>query len=193
MPAPDHTRWIAEAMGAPALAAPGSILDLLNYQMHVILSFSTAEVVRLCERDFGITRHEWGYMGLLARFGPLAPSELAMRSGMDRSRTSKALMPLLAKGLIERRSEPHDRRRATVALTAAGRRLYEQLYPRVRAIHHELLEPFSAAEVRQLGRLLHRLRVRAIALETARAGVRPRASAAAPAGRPGARHRPSAR
>ena len=33
-PAADH-RWIAEAMGPPALHAPASILDLLNYQMHL--------------------------------------------------------------------------------------------------------------------------------------------------------------
>jgi hypothetical protein len=47
-------------MGEPGLAAPASILDLLNYQLHLLLSFSTAEVTRLCEREHGITRHEWG-------------------------------------------------------------------------------------------------------------------------------------
>jgi hypothetical protein len=46
-------------MGEPGLAAPASILDLLNYQLHLLLSFSTAEVTRLCEREHGITRHEW--------------------------------------------------------------------------------------------------------------------------------------
>ena len=163
-PAADH-RWIAEAMGEPALQAPGSILDLLNYQMHLILSFSTAGVTRLCEREFGITRHEWGYIGLLAVFGGMAPSELALRSGMDRSRTSKALMPLVSKGLVARTTHPGDRRRATVALTPAGRRLYERIFPRVLAIHSQLLEPFPPREVALLGRLLQRLRQRAVALE----------------------------
>ena len=163
-PPPDH-RWIAEAMGAPALDAPASLLDLLNYQMHLILSFSTAGVTRLCEREFGITRHEWGYIGLLAVFGGMAPSELALRSGMDRSRTSKALMPLVSKGLVGRTVHTSDRRRATVTLTPEGRRLYERVFPRVLAIHSQLLEPFNQREVAMLARLLQRLRQRAVALE----------------------------
>lgn len=169
---PDPARWIAQTMGEPALHAPASLLDLLNYQMHLVLSFSTADVIRLCERDFGITRHEWGYIGLLAVFGELAPSELALRSGMDRSRTSKALMPLLQKGLVQRRSEPHDRRRARVSLTPAGRRLHERMFPRVLAIHQRLLESFSAGEVKQLARLLHRLRRRAIELQAGQGAMR---------------------
>lgn len=172
MPSPDPTRWIAQAMGQPALHAPASLLDLLNYQMHLVLGFSTADVTRLCERDFGITRHEWGYIGLLAVFGELSPSELALRSGMDRSRTSKALMPLLAKGLVQRRSEPHDRRRAVVSLTPAGRKLHDRVFPRVLAIHHALLAPFSAAEVTQMARLLHRLRRRAIELQAGKGAVK---------------------
>lgn len=172
MPGPDPSRWIADAMGQPALHAPAGLLDLLNYQMHLVLSFSTADVTRMCERDFGITRHEWGYIGLLAVFGELAPSELALRSGMDRSRTSKALMPLLTKGLVQRRSEPQDRRRAVVSLTAAGWRLYQRMYPRVLALHHALLAPFSAAEVKQLARLLHRLRQRAIELQAGQGAVK---------------------
>jgi DNA-binding MarR family transcriptional regulator len=157
---------VAREMGEPGLAAPASILDLLNYQLHLLLSFSTAEVTRLCEREHGITRHEWGYIGLLAAFGPLAPSELALRSGMDRSRTSKALMPLLAKGLVSRQSKVGDRRYATVALSAAGKRLYAQMFPQVLAIHQALLQPLTAEEVQVLGRALAKLRPQAVALST---------------------------
>lgn len=154
-------------MPEPALHAPRTLVDLLNYQLHVLMSFSTAGVTRLCERDFGITRHEWGYIGLLAAFGPMAPSELALRAGLDRSRTSKALMPLLAKGLVDRRSQRGDRRRASVALTPAGKLLYERIFSRVLAIHHALIEPLSPEEVALLARTILVLRRRAIALEAA--------------------------
>ena len=103
----------------------------------------------------------------------MAPSELALRSGMDRSRTSKALMPLVAKGLVARTVQAGDRRRATVALTPAGRRLYERIFPRVLAIHSQLLQPFKPREVAQLGRLLQRLRQQAVALEAAYAAAPP--------------------
>jgi DNA-binding MarR family transcriptional regulator len=159
------TQWIAESMAEPALHAPQSILDLLNYQLHVLMSFSTAGVTRMCEQEFGITRHEWGYIALLQTFGAMAPSELALRSGMDRSRTSKALVPLLAKGLVHRHPQSGDRRRAQVALSTAGTQLYERIFPRVLAIHHALIEPLSAEQVAQLAQTILLLRRRAIALQ----------------------------
>jgi DNA-binding MarR family transcriptional regulator len=165
MAAVPKSEWIANEMGAPQLAAPCTILDLLNYQLHVLLSHSTAGVTRMCEQEFGITRHEWGYIGLLAAFGPMAPSDLALRSGMDRSRTSKALMPLLAKGLVSRSSKVGDRRYATVALTPSGRLLYERIFPRVLEVHRVLLAPLSAQEVQGLARTLDKLRPQAVALE----------------------------
>ena len=164
MPRLSDARWVADAMGEPRLADPQGVTDLLNYQLFLILGFASAPVVRLCEGEFGITRHEWGYVGLLAAFALLAPSELALRSGMDRSRTSKALMPLVAKGLVERRAVRGDGRRATVALTAAGRRLHQRLFARVAAIHHQLIDGLDAAELALLARLLTRLRARAVDL-----------------------------
>jgi DNA-binding MarR family transcriptional regulator len=95
----------------------------------------------------------------------MAPSDLALRSGMDRSRTSKALMPLLAKGLVSRSSKVGDRRYATVALTPPGRRLYERIFPRVLEVHRVLLAPLSAQEVQGLARTLDKLRPQAVALE----------------------------
>lgn len=166
MPPREQHHWVTEAMGEPRLSDPQGLTDLLNYQLHLILGFSSAPIVRLCENEFGITLHEWGYVGLLAAFGPIAPSELALRSGMDRSRTSKALMPLVAKGLVERRSVPGDGRRATVALTAQGRRLYQRLFARACAVHGQLLDGFQPSERTDLARLLARLRARAVELAT---------------------------
>ncbi len=152
-------------MGEPRLDDPHSILDLLNYQLHVLLSFSTAEVVRLCEQEMGITRHEWGYIGLLAAFGPLSPSDLALRAGMDRSRTSKALMPLVLKGLVRRSAPGPDRRYAMVSLTPKGQGLYDRLFPRVLDIHRELISPLRPQEVRQLARIVDRLRRQAVSMQ----------------------------
>jgi DNA-binding MarR family transcriptional regulator len=146
---------------APQLKEPRSILDLVNYQMHLIQSFSASSVTRMCEGEFGITRREWRFIALLAAVGPMAPSDLALHSSLDRSRTSKALMPLLAKGLIERRSHAGDRRRATVSLTPAGRELYERVFPRVVEVNSAMLAGLSDEDIAALARLLGALRRRA--------------------------------
>lgn len=154
--------WLADEHGVPELRHPRSILDLVNYQMHLIEAVNASNVTRICEGEFGITRREWRFIALLAALGEMAPSDLALRAGLDRSRTSKALMPLLAKKLIERRSQPGDRRRATVGLTAEGRALYDRIFPRVQRINTELLAVLSDGDVRLLARVLNTLRRRAV-------------------------------
>jgi DNA-binding MarR family transcriptional regulator len=154
--------WIADELGEPRLDDPRSLFDLVNYQMHMIESLSASNVTRMCEGEFGITRREWRFIALLAAVGEMAPSDLALRSGLDRSRTSKALMPLLAKRLIERRSQPGDRRRASVALSAEGQALYARIFPRVVEVNTALLDVLGQGDVATLARLLTRLRRRAI-------------------------------
>jgi DNA-binding MarR family transcriptional regulator len=153
-----------EVVVAPDLREPRSILDLVNYQMYMIESSSASAVTRMCEGEFGITRREWRFVSLLAAVGPMAPSELATRAGLDRSRTSKALMALLAKHLIERRSLAGDRRRAVVRLTADGDALHARLFPRVKEINALLLSVLSEEELQTLQRVLPVLRNQAIAI-----------------------------
>jgi len=162
MPVHRASLSMAEDNGTPQLRAPRTILDMVNYQMHLIESRSASNVTRMCEGEFGITRREWRFIAMLAAGGEVAPSELSLRSGLDRSRTSKALMELLAKGLIERRSQAGDRRRATVSLTAEGRSLYELIFPRVVEVNTALLEVLDDTDVAALARILTLLRRRAI-------------------------------
>ena len=159
--------WLADQHGLPELRAPRSLLDLVNYQMHSIEAVNASGVTRICEGEYGITRREWRFIGLLAALGRLSPSDLALRAGLDRSRTSKALMPLLAKGLIERQVRAGDRRSALVALTPAGQALYARIFPRVQKINTELLAALSDDDVNTLARLLNTLRRRAVSLQQA--------------------------
>lgn len=155
------------ASAAPSVSPlrnPRSIFDLVNYQMHQIESANASNVTRICEGEFGITRREWRFIGLLAAVGATTPSNLAVHAGLDRSRTSKALMPLLAKGLIERRSQPGDRRRAQVRLSLAGQQLHDQLFPRIRLVNTELLAVLDDAQVQVLATLLATLKDRAMHL-----------------------------
>jgi DNA-binding MarR family transcriptional regulator len=153
---------LADADGVPHLRRPRSILDLVNYQMHQIESANASNVTRICEGEFGITRREWRFIALLAALGAMAPSALALSAGLDRSRTSKALMPLLAKGLIERRSLPGDRRRATVDLSPAGRQLYRRIFPRVTLVNTELVAVLDDTQLLALADMLATLHRRAI-------------------------------
>ncbi len=62
-----------------------TINDLLLYRLNRLSALAGAMVVRLCEGGHGITRREWGVVGLLCEQGPMAPSALAERFQLDRT------------------------------------------------------------------------------------------------------------
>ena len=139
------------------LSRPRSLDELLNYRLMRLFALSGAPIVRLCEGRYGISRREWRIVALLAAHGPLSPSALADRGDLDRARTSRAIGSLAGKKLVERVPQPGDARRAVVALSDAGRRLYDELFPQVAQINRQVLAALDPPLVDALDEALKRL------------------------------------
>ncbi len=131
--------------------------DLLLYRLYRVHATVGPLVVRMCERDYGITRREWRVLSCLADVEGVQSSELAVRAMLDRARTSRAITGLTDKGLVRREPKPSDRREVHVFLTERGRALYAEVFPRIAAIQRDLLTPFNAEERRTLDEWLGRL------------------------------------
>lgn len=166
---PDNARAAAPCAAAPSLdagasrlRAPRDITDLLNFRLAALVGASGAAVIRLCEGQYGVSRREWALLGLLAVRGAQAPSEIADQCHLDRTRVSRAITRLTAKGLIRRQTLDGDRRRASVALTPAGQALYRQLFDEVAAINRQLVETLSDGELATLDTLLTALTEQAV-------------------------------
>ena len=172
-------------MPTPRLLSPAAIDDLLLYRLSRLVAVGGSVVVRLCEGVYGITRREWRVLALLARDEGLLSSQLADRAQLDRARTSRAITSLVAKKLAARQVGPGDRRQARIVLTAAGRALYQEMFPRVLEINRELLDALQPAKAAALDQVLDRLQARADAI-LARGGLpkadRRRGRARAPLG-----------
>ena len=138
--------------------------DLLLYRLYRIHATAGPLVVRMCERDYGITRREWRVLSCLADVEGVQSSELAVRTMLDRARTSRAITSLADKGLLRREPRPSDRREVHVFLTEEGRRVYAEVFPRIAAIQRDLLSPFSDDERRQFSAHLARLQASATRL-----------------------------
>jgi len=77
--------------------------------------------------QFGITRAQWVVLVRLDRFEGLKQSELAEMLDLQPISLTRLLDRLCDSGLIERRSDPNDRRAKRLFLTPAARPLLERL------------------------------------------------------------------
>lgn len=146
------------------LIQPKVMDDLFLYRISRLLATAGAPVVRVCEGEFGITRREWRIVALLAETEGILSSDLAVRAQLDRARTSRAVTGLVTKKLVSRTPRPGDRRAVTLALTVAGRALFDALFPRAAAINVAALSMLDAAEVELLDKVLATLQARADAM-----------------------------
>jgi DNA-binding MarR family transcriptional regulator len=144
-----------------SLAQPRTVDDLLNYRLSRLLAASGAMTTRLCEGRYGITRREWRLIALLAAHGAMSPSELAERAHLERARISRLITDLVARQLVRRRAVPEDLRRAQVELSAAGQRLYEDLFPQTVQFNCAVVQALSADELRVFEHAMDKLTVAA--------------------------------
>lgn len=83
--------------------------------------------------------------------------EIALKSKVESSTTTRTLDKLVALALVERRDDPNSRRSFRIYLTDAGRALKETLLPIPMAINADLLSSLNAQEQQQMIHLLKKL------------------------------------
>jgi MarR family transcriptional regulator for hemolysin len=98
------------------------------------LAFTLNDVARMLKTyadhkaaQLGITRAQWVVLARLDRFEGLKQSELAEMLDLQPITLTRLLDRLCENGLIERRSDPNDRRAKRLFLTAAARPMLERL------------------------------------------------------------------
>jgi DNA-binding MarR family transcriptional regulator len=100
-------------------------------------------------------------MAVLGRFGPLSASGVCARTAMDKVTVSRAVSQLIEQKLIKRETDPTDRRRSILKLTARGARTHQKIVPIARGRETELAAALTEKERRSLDTLLAKLQQRA--------------------------------
>jgi DNA-binding MarR family transcriptional regulator len=105
----------------------------------------------------GLSTHHFGLLVALGEHDLVAQQELGRVMGVD-PRNAVPLIDELEKGkLIERRPDPHDRRRYNVTLTQTGRRMMLLLRRDGAELEEEMLKGLDAEERASLHGLLMKL------------------------------------
>ena len=137
---------------------PGLDLEhFLPYRLSVLSNrISQAIANRYAER-FGLGVTEWRVVAVLGRYPDLSAGEVAARTAMDKVAVSRAVARLVERGLVERDTHGHDRRRSVLALSRGGQRIYDQIAPLALDLERRLLLQLDRDERKALDALLDKL------------------------------------
>jgi DNA-binding MarR family transcriptional regulator len=107
--------------------------------------------------ELALTPHQFGVLMVLDQHGAMSQREVSRLLGIDPRNAVPVIDALQRRELVERRTDPLDRRRHAITVTAAGSAVVEELKHGGTAMEEALLEALLPAERATLHGLLHKL------------------------------------
>jgi DNA-binding MarR family transcriptional regulator len=127
----------------------------IGRQLNFAAGAASAVATRLLE-PHGLSLAQWAVLTLIWRNGDLSVTELARLTGNAAPATSRIVDRMVSGGLLQRETDPRDRRAVIVSLSARAEALrhLQDIYQQVNAV---ALAGFSDAEAATLFALLDRV------------------------------------
>lgn len=124
----------------------------IGYRFSLISARLGNYVTQMYASRHDLTMPAWRSLAVIARYQPLTAKQLAMLTSSDAFKVARAIELLVRRGLIRRDVDKADRRRASLRLTARGRKIYRDIEKFVVRIERELtatLDPRELVTLRQ--------------------------------------------
>jgi DNA-binding MarR family transcriptional regulator len=128
--------------------------DFLPYRLNRAAEAVSLGFAALYKARHRMTRSEWRVLALLGASGRTTATEIAGRSGMHKTKVSRAVGALEKRRWLKRAEEPADRRVERLALTPAGRAALDELTLLARDYQAGLQARFGPDGVAALDRAL---------------------------------------
>jgi len=140
------------------MIAPHLQLDrFLPYRLSILTNLVSSAIAGAYSQRFGLSIPEWRVMAVLAQQSDLSAAQVAERTAMDKVAVSRAVSRLLARGRLERRTAPADRRKSMLSLSNEGRNIYAEVVPVALRLERSLLAVLGEADRQALERILDTL------------------------------------
>ena len=137
---------------------PSTDTEVTEFAGQLFFRLWRASHTRVAEalESIGLTPALFGVLNVLAARKGANQQEVGSAMGIDPSTMVSLIDELEASGLAKRRPHPTDRRAREVAITPKGRRVLERARRLAIQVEDEVLRGLTAAERRQLLKLLRR-------------------------------------
>lgn len=145
-------------------AAPtGPDFDLdhfLPYLLNQAAEATSRGFQAVYKAEYGLTRTQWRVLAHLGRFTAMTARDICDRAHEDKTKVSRAVAVLEAKGWLHRAPSPDDGRAELLSLTVAGRDVVSRLGQRASAHDAGLRARLGTDAATLLDRLLRDLAAR---------------------------------
>jgi DNA-binding MarR family transcriptional regulator len=147
------TRKPASPTSPPAL----TLETFLPYRLNVAATLVSQGLARVysARHDIGIS--EWRVIATLGEFGSMTAKAIGTHSHMHKTKVSRAVAVLQARGWVLRKVNAQDQRESFLALSAKGRAVYDDLVPIAVDYARRLDEVIGARDSVTFDRALDRL------------------------------------
>lgn len=137
---------------------PSADTEVAEFAGQLFFRLWRASHTRIAEalESVGLTPPLFGLLNVLGAREGAIQQEIGSAMGIDPSTMVSLIDELESAGLAKRRPHPTDRRAREVAITPKGRRRLEQARRMATQVEDEVLRGLTAAERRELLRLLRR-------------------------------------
>jgi len=135
------------------------MFDLTAYLPYLLnrAGFAASAAFADALAEVSLTVPAWRVLAVLLHGDRLRVGDLAERTSIEFSTLSRLIDTLQRRGLVARKPAKDDARVVHVSLTARGRAIAQRLLPEAVALEERMSAGMSAAEIRDLRRLLDKL------------------------------------
>ena len=134
------------------------IENFLPYLLNRAAESASQSFQSVYKSKYGMLRTEWRVLFHLGFYDEITASEICLKSGLHKTKVSRAVSALEDKHFVERSQNEADRRFASLRLTARGRAVFDDLSQQAEKTHHDLMAGFTSDEQEILFKCLQHLR-----------------------------------
>lgn len=129
----------------------------LSFRLNFLSFQFNDPVYRWIETRYGLVRPEFAALYAVGLKSGVAAKNIVASSGLPKNTLSRAIQKLLQRRLLRRESDPDDLRSYVLALTPAGKAIFDETMPLMTGHQNTMLRGLDEAEQKQLCELLDKL------------------------------------